>query len=1052
MVKEVKKVTKRPGKWRRSYKACLSCRAKKVRCDLGPFDNPHPPPCIRCKREQRECLFTTKNGESSLIVSEGVSPIADSVISTMSNSSVMTPHNSATNNMVTTPTIVDMPSPSIREAKIHTETNDRTQRHHNMSVANITINENNIRVSGNNLATNNKLSAKESRRLSSNKYLPKEIKQINGKWGVGVTSMQNTLEFLANAAGTVAHEKSKVNYEVRKSKLSADETRPEIFHEREMSSRPTPFLDPSDENIFAPLLETSGSQRPVSTLMEKIRSVRPTSPNKLSEVDYIGPGKLLSELEAIELIDAFFLSMHPYFPNIPIQLHDAQELAEYPILLCAILTVSSRYHTFTEFGLSNGADNKRNIDVHENLWTHCQWMLSQTIWAEASTRSIGTVLAFIILTEWNPRQIHFKKTDYANKNSEKTNKEIPTGVGAIRRSDRMAWMFTGSAVRLAQDMGFIETSTKIFVATHISDTFSSINLNQRPVLADTFNATSLGMNNVRVSGYRTEQNNEGDGDIGNEKFFLDAILKNDDTKERWKNILINSGNNMDEQDCPLTDLEREFLNDEYVLYYSNRGEDIYEQHTPLPFALNFSHAQRAKIELVRITLVAYETIYYDQGKKKMSTNDQEHNLAILDILSPLMDGWYGNYRDLLKPTSELPYDINIRKNKRAVYQLSKNINRESILSDYYYCQLYVYSLALQADNKENSSGKLRINEIIKSAKYVELAYIAASEILQSASRVHKIKMLKYMPVRWVVRIVRSVSFMVKCYLTLTTNSGTQRNNSQSILKLCCISLDETINSIRMAALILKEATPDELHLCVRYSAILLYLCKELKLKKKRNQELLVSRGIIVNEGIGTNENRLKIPNSGTTTNETMSTNANRMRNSNTHIEANRTEELNYRNSNANSSKNVIPHYNEILNSTENARNSNIAINNLNVNPNTTNNIKNDHTNLDSNNFRDISGYQVSPEPDNTSSNFSNNNNNISFSNNNTEENGLSSHGNAIPQDNAGYFQSLPDQVIDWFAVRDDIGLDFVEPWTQMIEQQYLQSNYDIFSDLENQPF
>ncbi|KAG0658524.1 hypothetical protein C6P45_002175 [Maudiozyma exigua] len=71
---------------------------------------------------------------------------------------------------------------------------------------------------------------------------------------------------------------------------------------------------------------------------------------------------------------------------------------------------------------------------------------------------------------------------------------------------------------------------------------------------------------------------------------------------------------------------------------------------------------------------------------------------------------------------------------------------------------------------------------------------------------------------------------------------------------------------------------------------------------------------------------------------------------------------------------------------------------------------------------------------------------------NTEENGISSHGNIIPEGNVGYFQSLPDQVIDWFAVRDDIGLDFVEPWTQMIEQQYLQSNYDIFSDIENQPF
>lgn len=53
-----KNVRIKKPKWRRNYKACLNCRIKKVRCDLGPVDNPHPPPCERCRRQQRECLFT----------------------------------------------------------------------------------------------------------------------------------------------------------------------------------------------------------------------------------------------------------------------------------------------------------------------------------------------------------------------------------------------------------------------------------------------------------------------------------------------------------------------------------------------------------------------------------------------------------------------------------------------------------------------------------------------------------------------------------------------------------------------------------------------------------------------------------------------------------------------------------------------------------------------------------------------------------------------------------------------------------------------------------
>ncbi|SMN19623.1 similar to Saccharomyces cerevisiae YDR421W ARO80 Zinc finger transcriptional activator of the Zn2Cys6 family [Maudiozyma saulgeensis] len=1012
MTKETK-VTKKQGRWRRSYKACLSCRARKVRCDLGPFDNPHAPPCTRCKREQRECLFTSRNRESKYIVSEDVSPITDSVISSMTESATISKSNGNNSNINK---LVDA----------NMDNKDTTQN--DMALSNVIINDADLMVSNSNKNNHNvaKTTANNMRNNLGNRHTSKEMSSINGRWGVGVTSMQNTLEFLANAAGSVAQEKQREKGLAQINQATNQQETNNMYHDKDLSSRPTPFLDPSDENIFAPLLQTSGSQRPASTLMEKVRSVRPETTDKLAQIEYIGSNKLLSEREAIELIDAFFLSMHPYFPNIPIQLHDAQALAEYPILLCAVLTVSSRYHSLAEFGLYNGEDNKKNVEVHEKLWSHCQWMLSQTIWAEASTRSIGTVLAFIILTEWNPRQIHFKKEDYANsifKTVGKSDKEIPTGVGAIRRSDRMAWMFTGTAVRLAQDMGFIDTSTKIFVATHISDTFSSINLNQRPVLADTFSGTSLGMNHPRSSGYKTESAS-GDNGVGNEKFFLDEILKNDDSKERWKNVLTNSENNSNDQDYALTDLEREFLNDEYVLYYRSKGDDLYEQLTPLPFALNFSHAQRAKIELVRITLVAYETIYYDQGKKKMSTNDQVHNLAVLDILSPLLDGWYGNYRDLLKPVPEIDYDINIRKNKRAVYQLSQIINRESILADYYYCQLYIYSLALQADNKENCNGKLRINEIIKSAKYVELAYVAAKEILESASRVHKIKMLKYMPVRWVVRIVRSVSFMVKCYLTLTTNNGSQNKDSQSILKLCCISLDETITTIRTAALLLKEATPDELHLCVRYSAILLYLCKELKLKKKRSQDLFLSRGVIVNENTTSQQNSF---------NRNLKNSTNKVAPVSLTVETNNVGSKNISNGitkdGIDESKNTIPHYNE--NNSSNF--SSIKVGNENEN--------NDPS------YRDIINYQANAGLGHNTGIP----NSVNYSNNDKED--IISHANAvISEDNAGYFQSLPDQVIDWFAVRDDIGLDFVEPWTQMIEQQYLQSNNDIFSEIENQPF
>jgi len=41
----------------RGYQACIGCRARKVKCDLGDPGNPDDPPCRRCRREQKECEF-----------------------------------------------------------------------------------------------------------------------------------------------------------------------------------------------------------------------------------------------------------------------------------------------------------------------------------------------------------------------------------------------------------------------------------------------------------------------------------------------------------------------------------------------------------------------------------------------------------------------------------------------------------------------------------------------------------------------------------------------------------------------------------------------------------------------------------------------------------------------------------------------------------------------------------------------------------------------------------------------------------------------------------
>nr|XP_018260769.1 specific RNA polymerase II transcription factor [Kwoniella dejecticola CBS 10117]OBR82927.1 specific RNA polymerase II transcription factor [Kwoniella dejecticola CBS 10117] len=42
---------------KRGYRACVHCRLRKARCDLGDVNAPSEPPCSRCRREQRDCVF-----------------------------------------------------------------------------------------------------------------------------------------------------------------------------------------------------------------------------------------------------------------------------------------------------------------------------------------------------------------------------------------------------------------------------------------------------------------------------------------------------------------------------------------------------------------------------------------------------------------------------------------------------------------------------------------------------------------------------------------------------------------------------------------------------------------------------------------------------------------------------------------------------------------------------------------------------------------------------------------------------------------------------------
>lgn len=734
-------------RFKRAYIACLNCRLRKVKCDLGNLNLPNDR-CARCERERRDCVF------------------------------------------------VDLKKRTVNKVR------------------------------------------EKSDSSPSPEHQP--LKEDSAKH---VSTMEGALVFLANAAGKIATSDERDNLDAR-TKYEQFDRRPRFtesgnYDKDSRHSAPDPNLRPTSvDSSYSSMLNLATStphdvnpplsmvslippytNRPIdrNTRLampppENAFSARPKGSNALEDIEYIGENGILSAPEAEYLINMFFSTMHPFFPYIPKFLHLSKVLAGYPILLCAILTISSRCHPLA----SNNAEGlMKNIEIHDRLWLYVQRLISQTVWAEASTRTIGTVFAFLLFTEWNPRAIHWRWSDYANKADDATETRVPdsdetglgsgggalpgqlgepAGLGAMRRSHRMAWMLIGSAVRLAQDTGFMEVSLKTFLATHTAEINSVVNMSRRSMLGHSL----------------------AEVDLNNEGISEEDMERREDDDYRVVNML------------------------------EEEQKRIYGEYD-----LHFTQAQRAQIELLQITSLGHESLY--GYKAQLGSLSQRQNLSVLNIMSPMINDWARKYKKFLVPSNpkfikNLTPEALRDSLSRVSSELAALIQNESFILEFNYTKLYIYSLALNPSPKTRKTFKdgtvtLKLDEISKSAKYIEQAFNAANEVLGVAQRVHKLKELRYMPVRWVTRIVKAVAFIVKCYLTITAHKSSSGlgasslsvdNFDSTILSLSLISVEEIALSIQKVAITLRDCSPDELHLCTRYSNVLMYLFSEMKTKLKSN--------------------------------------------------------------------------------------------------------------------------------------------------------------------------------------------------------------------------
>ncbi|KAL6791075.1 hypothetical protein J3E68DRAFT_411888 [Trichoderma sp. SZMC 28012] len=178
---------------------------------------------------------------------------------------------------------------------------------------------------------------------------------------------------------------------------------------------------------------------------------------------------LITAQEAVTYIDLFFRNMntlspilHPFYSD---HAKHGDLISREPVLCCAIIALSARYHILDVDGAVT-----RGFYIHDRLWEHCQTLFQRLVWKQRRAikdqmAHLGTIETFLLAAEWHPRCVHLPiETDYwqpemALSDDEQTtslskvpNKWLREVEEAAHRSDRMSWMLLGNALSLSHEL------------------------------------------------------------------------------------------------------------------------------------------------------------------------------------------------------------------------------------------------------------------------------------------------------------------------------------------------------------------------------------------------------------------------------------------------------------------------------------------------------------------------------------------------------------------------------------------------------------------------
>ncbi|KAI9835029.1 MAG: hypothetical protein M1838_005401, partial [Thelocarpon superellum] len=452
---------------KRVYQACIPCRRRKVRCDLGSVDEPHDPPCQRCRRESKDCFFSAtrrkrgsgdgadldldddveddysvRNGRKRLRMStthDGASPPTTNLPSYTSPGS-HPPAAHLVSGTQQSPTGLQQPlTPGGSWGRARPLARPDAAVKSPLSPYYPSVDAARPPQPSARAAAATADSGDDDQRLT------------NRLWEAEVYNGHDALNLLFEAAGRSG---DMGNADVGP---KSDPTRPSHAavdgparvkvssrsqtHQRIGSASHIKEMGPPRPKQRPPVVPTDSSAHSSGTPSRQFSGSRVDSPElgdalkAWSRLRFVRAGWFTAR-EAIDYIDYFYTYLGPLTPVLPPMYHAPTThsvlLSDEPILTVTLLTISSRY-----MELSGPGGRSRSYAIHEKLWTYLRGMIERMVWGQeqfnggfgkegegqtsstapwrglkkGSLRTLGTVESLLLLTEWHPRALHFPPGD-----------------------------------------------------------------------------------------------------------------------------------------------------------------------------------------------------------------------------------------------------------------------------------------------------------------------------------------------------------------------------------------------------------------------------------------------------------------------------------------------------------------------------------------------------------------------------------------------------------------------------------------------------------------